>query len=572
MGSLRRADVWRLGLVLLVAACAGRPTAPEAPGSATGAQSGAASKRITAAIQGDPHTLYQALNPASRVRGIDALEQLVAAGLTRPDAQGGTLAQLGEAPPTVENGLWKLFPDGRMETTWRIREAAQWHDGTPFTSADVAFTARVVQDKELPVFGNFAYELIEAVEAPDPRTVMVRWKQPFIEADTLFSYIRAVPIPRHVLERAYLEDKATFTDNSYWSHEFVGTGAFKLKEWILSSHLVFEANNHYVLGRPKLDEVEVRFITDANTLVANILAGSVELTLGRSLSGEQASEVRDRWRDGRMELSFENWIALYPQFLNSNPPVVADLRFRQALLHAIDRQQVVDALQPGLTSVAHSWLNPNQPDYREIEERNLVRYDYSPQKAGQLIEGLGYARAADGFYQRPPGQKLSVEVRTTAGDDLREKMLFAIVDFWQRIGVGVEPVIVPRQRAADQEYRATFPAFELVRNPNDVRGLRSLHSRNTPLPENNFRVTGNRPRYINPEFDALVDKFFMTIPRPERMEVMGQIIRHISDQLVIVGILYNTSPTLVHNSIPNVVAGSGGATQAWNAHEWEVRS
>jgi len=529
-------------------------------------------KRVVTAIQGDPHTVYQALNPASRVRGIDAIEQLVAAALAVPDGGGVLRPQLAEANPTVDNGLWRVFPDGRMETTWRIREGAQWHDGTPFTSDDLLFTAQVMQDKELPIFANAAWDAVETVEAPDARTVLVKWKQTFIEADTLFTSVRSTPIAKHLLERAYQENKATFIDQPYWSQEFVGTGPFKLREWALGSHLVVEANDRYVLGRPKLDEVEVRFIEDSNTLAANLLAGSVEVTLGRSLAGEQATQVRDQWRgEGRMDLSYENWIALYPQFINSNPAVVADVRFRKALQHGLNRQQIVDALQPGLTTVSDSYMTPNQSDYKEIEERNVVRYPYDVARAAQMIEGIGYTKGPDGFYRDSAGQRLSLEVRTTAGDDLREKMMFAIADDWQRLGVGVEPVIIPRQRADDLEYRATFPAFEIVRNPQDVRGLRSQHSRNTALPENNFRVTGNRPRYQSAELDNLVDRFFMTIPKQDRIQILGQILHHMSDQLVIMGVLYNTSPTLVSNRVLNLGAGGQGATQAWNAHEWDVK-
>jgi len=559
-------------LAFMLIACAGPQGDRSSGAGGAGEVRRTAPKRVIAAIQGDPHTVYQQLNPASRVRGIDAIEQLVAAGLAVSDGGRVLRAQLAEAPPTVENGQWRLFSDGRMETTWRIRDGARWHDGTPFTTDDLIFTAQIAQDKEIPIFAEVAFDAVEAIEAPDPRTLIVRWKQTFIEADRLFTADRSVPMPRHLLERAYIENKSTFIDHPYWSQEFVGTGPFKLREWALGSHLIVEANDRYVLGRPKVDEVEVRFIEDSNTLAANLLAGTVEVTLGRSLAGEQAILVRDQWRgEGRMDLSYENWIALYPQFVNTNPPVVADVRFRRALMHALNRQQIVDVLQPGLTTVADSYMTPNQPEYREIEGRNVVRYPYDPARATQMIESIGYTKGADGGYRDAAGQRLAVEVRTTAGDDLRDKMLFAIADDWQRAGVGVDPVIIPRQRAGDLEYRATFPAFELTRNPQDVRGLRSQHSRNAALPENSFRVTGNRVRYMNAELDGLVDRFFMTIPKQERLETLGQILRHLSDELVIMGILYNTSPTLINNRLLNVSAGGLGATEAWNAHEWDVK-
>ena len=159
----------------------------------------------------------------------------------------------------------------------------------------------MVRDKELPILNDFAYELIEGVEAPDARSVLVRWRQPYIEADTLFSYVRGVPLPAHLLDKAYREDRPGFTAHPYFSTEFVGTGPFKLREWQQSSHLVLEASDSYVLGRPKIDEIEVRFILDANTLVANVLAGAVMLTLGRSITGEQArSEERRVGKECRL--------------------------------------------------------------------------------------------------------------------------------------------------------------------------------------------------------------------------------------------------------------------------------
>ena len=107
---------------------------------------------------------------------------------------------------------------------------------------------------------------------------------------------------------------------------------------------ILEAFEGYVLGRPKIDEVEVRFIIDPNTIIANVLAGTVELTLGRGLSFEQAAQAQGQWRDGKMDLSMDatSWIALFPQFVNLSPRVLGDVNARRALLHATDRQALVD--------------------------------------------------------------------------------------------------------------------------------------------------------------------------------------------------------------------------------------
>ena len=480
---------------------------------------------------------------------------------------GELLPMLAEVPPTLENGLWTLLPDGRMETTHRIRPSAQWHDGTPVTADDLVFTTRVAQDPEIPSFAHVGFRSIDSVEATDPQTVVVRWRRPYIEADLMFSERLGVPLPKHLLEQAFLEDKANFTNAPYWTEKFIGNGPFKIRDYQTGSHMIVVANDQFVLGRPRLDEIEVRFIQDANALIANLLSGRVDLTLGRRLSVEQGLEVAKQWQEGQMQVSGQNWIALYPQFVNPSPPVVASVQFRRALLHATDRQQMSDVLTNGLSGVADSMISPNQPEYRDVES-SIVRYPYDVRRAAQLIEGLGYTRGADGMYVDASGQRLTVENRTTAGDDFRDKMLFSISNDWQRAGVTTETFIVPRQRADDREFRATRPAFELVRQPNDPSRYTSSE---TPLPSNNFRGQ-NRTRYQSAELDTLIDRYYTTIPRDQRSQTLAQIVNHITDQVVMMGILFNVEPILVGSRLVNVnVARPDGVRDSWNSWEWDVK-
>src|SRR5206468_1100918 len=109
--------------------------------------------------------------------------QMVHTGLTIRDGQRNRLSRLAEAVPTLDNGLWRLLPDGRMETTWRLREGARWHDGVPLTSDDLLFSLEVGRDREMSAFNVQAYASIEDVRAPDPRTLTIGWKEPFIDAD-----------------------------------------------------------------------------------------------------------------------------------------------------------------------------------------------------------------------------------------------------------------------------------------------------------------------------------------------------------------------------------------------------
>src|SRR6266496_2779113 len=143
---------------------------------------------------------------------------------------------------------------------------------------------------------------------------------------------------------------------------------------------------------------------------------------------------------------------------------------------------MVDTIQAGLGGVADSFIGPNQPEYAAIEPR-IVRYGYEPRRATQLIEELGYTKSNDGYYRDGASQPLNVELRTIDGFDVNLKTLFPVADYWQRVGVGVDPVVIPRSRASDLRYRTTFPGFEMTRNPNYVERLQIFHSSQMRLPE-----------------------------------------------------------------------------------------
>ena len=148
--------------------------------------------------------------------------------------------------------------------------------------------------------------------------------------------------------------------------------------------------------------------------------------------------------------------------------------------------------------------------------------------------------------------------------------IFPIADAWQRVGVGVEPNVIPVQRQRDREYRANSPAFEMLQQGNDLPSLTTHHSREIPLPDNNY--TGrSKNRYRNAELDTLIDRFYVTIPRPERTQMLGDIMHILSDQVAPLGIYYNAEPTMIANRLVNVSARWPSSTQAWNSREWDIR-
>lgn len=555
---MRRQTRIPLLAALMLAACV-QPQASGGQASAPGEPpKPAVHKLVTAAVFSQVSFIAPALNPAD-ASGNEVLVALANSGFTVVNRQADLVPRLAESVPSVENGLWKVSPDGHMEMTWKLRKGVQWHDGEPFTSADALLTATVFRDKESGQFYTPIYASIESVEAPDPLTFVAKFSKPYIDGDKLFSWVFA----EHLAGKSYREDRANFTSLPMWREEFVGTGPFKIKEWVLGSQVTFTAFDNYFLGRPKIDELVVKFIPDANTLLANLLGGALDANLGRGLSLEQAIQLEEQWRDGRVEIAPGNSIHIWPQAKYANPAVITNVRFRRAMLSAIDRQEMVDTLRAGRSTVANAWIKPDDADY-PLVEKSIVRYDFDPRRSAQLIEVLGYVRGADGMYRDAAGQILSVEIRTTIQLDT----IYPVADYWRRIGVETTPNVVPRQLAQDLEYRTQFPGFEVLRGPTNPQVLVTPELKTA---ENKY-AGANYPSYSNPVYDALAGRYYATISKPERMRLAAEIMHWWSDELVNLPLIYDVEPIAISNRLTGLAARNASGNHAWNAHEWDLKS
>jgi ABC-type transport system substrate-binding protein len=280
-------------------------------------------------------------------------------------------------------------------------------------------------------------------------------------------------------------------------------------------------------------------------------------------------EIRDQWQAGKVELGYENWIALWPQFLNPGTPALLELPFRRALIQAIDRQQLVDTLLYGMVPVAHTFVNPSEAVYKDIEP-SIVRYGFDPRRSIQLIEELGYRRGADGMFRDNANQPINLEVRTSADDDTHEAGVFTIADSFKRIGINSEPFLIPQAVRNDREFNSNFPGVRFWRLPNDLNGMDRYHSSTAPVAENRFNG-GNRSRYMNPAFDAMIDRYMVTIPLRERTTALSQIVQHMTDQVTVMGLWYNVTTLMTTNRLKGAAAKkTREATETWNSHLWEL--
>ncbi len=555
-------------LVAMLVACAPGAAPPAGQQAPSQPQTATGPKRLTLAVVSEPVGFSLAVE-TQRISVTQAgLAYFVFPGLTVQDHQEALHATVGEAVPSIENGLWKLLPDGRMEVTYPIRQGALWHDGVPLTGEDLVFTVDVVNDKELPQFHMLGLELIDHVEARG-NSAVVTWKQPFANADQLFSMIgnssRSVPLPKHLLQQDYLNNKATFTELRYWSDEFVGIGPYRLKDWNRGSHLTLQAFDKYVLGRPKIDEIEVKFIPDGNTMVANMMSGGIDMPYGSIVGLDQAVTIKEQWKDGTVAMDPSGWVVAYAQMIDPTPRVVLNVQFRRALMYATDRQQLTDTLMQGLLPIADSVFSPGTAEF-DATKSGIVHYEYDPARAVRMIEELGYTKGADGVLRDANGP-LQMEVRSYAQRDIHHKTLFPLVDFWKQAGIAAEPSARTTIQAQDAREQATFPTFLVLRQGNGLERLIGLHSGQARTAERSFQGTNNG-RYQNPEMDALVDRYQATIPMTERMQVATQIVRHYGEQLPTLPLFYDALPIFISNRVANVYPqGNLG----WNVHEWDLK-
>lgn len=547
--------------LLTVTACAPAARAPSAGSTSDGPA--AAPKRVSIAIMGEPKAVGLAAN-LSAVPGEDELTELVLAGLATVGTDGTPRPKLAESVPSVENGGWVVHPDGRMETTWRIRANTVWHDGTPVTADDLVFTARLNQDPTL-ASGTSGYASIDTVETPDANTVVVKWKRLFLRADTLFD----APVPRHLVERAYNEDPATFGALPYWTEGFVGTGPFRVQQWAHGSHVILRAFDQFPLGKPRIDELEVRFIPDQNTLIANVLAGSVIMTMGRGISLEQALQIRDQWPGGRVFTGAGNPTVIFPQLGNPDPPVVGDRRFRQAAVQAIDRPNLVQTFFGGLTTVADSGIGMSEADRKELEA-SFVTYAYDPRASARLLEEIGYVKGADGRLRDSRGDALTLVLNTDPSNDMQPKATFVVADSWRQLGIEVEPQVLPAQQLREAAWKSEFKAFSVRRNPVRLDRLENyFHSRQIPTPDNGYRG-GNYSAYRNAEVDGLIDRMSSAVARTDRLQIARPLLRHLTEQVAIIGLFYDVEVTLAAERIRNLTGRNADSGEAWNAELWDI--
>lgn len=325
--------------------------------------------------------------------------------------------------PTLENG--GIAANGRVMTL-RLRDDIVWSDGRPITSADFLFTYQMAIAPGNAVVTRYPYDHVAKVEAPDERTVVVTFAEPFAPwQGTLWRGL----LPAHILAPVY--QRAGTIDNAEWNRKpLVGCGPFVFSDWTASSFVRFVANERYWLGRPAIDELVIRFASDHATQVAALRSGSADL--GAALAYPDIPTLQDAGLTVLTTYAGYNeglYFYLDPQ---KGHPALQDLRVRQAIALGFDRAAFCQEHLLGLTRPAAStWDNTTWVDPA------LAPWPYDPDRARALLDAAGWIDSDGDGVRDKDGIALALRHGTTTSE-LRHAAQLRFQEQMAAIGVRIE--------------------------------------------------------------------------------------------------------------------------------------
>ncbi len=509
-------------------------------------------------------------------RTIDTTLRLWNAGLALNDNKEAPHPYLAEALPELNTDSWRVFPDGRMETTYKLKPDLVWHDGTPLSAEDFVFAYHVYNTPELGESTQPPFQQLEDVQAPDARTIVFRWKQPYADAGSLVAGQNTgfQALPRHLLERSFstaASNPEAFVAQTYWTSDYVGLGPFKVARYEPGTFIEGAAFDQHALGRPKIDRVIVRFMSDANTVLANLLSGDAHVAIDDSIRFQQAVVLQHEWaarNAGNVIFSpaqfrYES-VQFRPEFVS--PRALLDVRARQALVHAIDRQALSDALLEGQGLVAEAMIVP-QVEYFPDVERVITRYPYDVRRSEQLLSQVGYSKGPDGMFVHPTEGRFSIEVRVLASS-ANETEAAVIADSLRRAGMDSSIHVVSQAESQDGQIRASFPSISASSVINDFAPpLDRVRAAEIAGPDNRWRGS-NFGGWNSPEMERLIASYESSLARGERNALAVQMMKLISEQVPTIPLFYNFMVTPYVADLEGPTAAVSAATAGWNVHEW----
>jgi len=474
------------------------------------------------------------------------------------DVENNPVPVLVTEIPDLENG--GLSADGRT-ITLNLRDDIVWSDGQPITSADFLFTHEMTVNPSNIVNTTYPYNQIETISAPDERTVVMTFEEPFVPwLATLWTYV----LPQHVLQPVF-EAEGTL-DGAAWNlAPTVGGGPYVFAEWESGSFARFVRNDNYFGPRPNIDEIFFRFVPDDASQTAALRTGDGDLGTFIPLSDVPILEAEGVNVIAVVSGYDEGW---YIYFGEEAHPALADVRVRQAIALCFDRFSINENLLLGITEPAVTFWD-NTP----FANPELEAWPYDPAEGNALLEAAGWVDSNGDGVRDKDGVELILKHGTTTRA-IRQDTQAVAQQQLAECGIRLETI----GYSADvffQSYGgggptptgqldiAQWSASEAFPDPDSSRWLCA------EIPSDEFPDGNNDQKICDEELDALFRRQATQIDFDERQQTLHEIGRIMYENIYWLGVWQDLDTWAVSERLTNV--NISGATPFYSIAQWDVK-
>ena len=482
---------------------------------------------------------------------LEDIQSCIIEGLVTNDEQMNVVPLLASELPTPENGGVVMRPDGGMDVTWKLRPGIRWHDGVPFTSADVKFTVEAINSPDYNPESTDGFDRISSVDTPDALTAVVHYREPY--APYQLQFVRGA-LPKHVLEGQDIDRAAGYNRNP------LGTGPYKVVEWRTGEYILLERVADYWRGAefPKIGRLQFKFIPNTTTRVNQLASGEAHVV---------ALVPWDKYR----ELSTVPGLTIHRMMGNSYEHITLnqrrveafrDVSVRRALTHAIDRELIVRTILDSLAPVIHGPIQPLSWAFTD----SVTTYAFDPDSARALLEAAGWKDAnGDGIRERD-GKPLAFTLLTQAGFAIRESVSQVVQRQLRDVGVDMKIQLVDGTAISSLWFEGNFDAMlHWWHMPADPEITLFFASDRTPPAGRNINYVDSR------ELDRVLYASDREIDHSKRRALLVQAQQLLADLAPEIP-LYNVTRL---DGVPATLYGfRGNPTNTgvfWNVWEWEVK-
>ena len=492
------------------------------------------------------------------------------------DKSGQLVLFLAGEIPTLENG--GLAEDG-TEVTWKLKENVTWSDGEPFTADDVVFTFEFISNPEVAAATAQFYENVETVEALDDYTVRVTFKEPTPAWSVPFTGQTGGILPRHIFEEFNNIDARDAVANL----QPIGTGPY-VAMGFEPGNVVFEPNPNYWNGRPDFKRVELQggiapyaaardvLKTGAADFAHNL---QVEATALEDLTAADQGEIVTLFgsKVERIMLNFSHPFARTEDGERSSPtiphPYFSDLRVRQAISLAVDRQTIAKTLY-GETGrpTAQLLVAPNRYQAEEVP----LKYD--PEAASALLDEAGWVDTDGDGIRDKGGVPMEVLFQASV-NPVRQQTQEIVADSLEELGIDVEIVRVrvddffsadPKETDSLNHFYADMQVYSTGNESPDPSTYMSWWTCENMASQTNNWQEPNNARYCNLEYDRLWSEAKQELDPEQRTELYQQMNRLLAEDVAVIPVVHRAMANAVSRTLTDV------EFTPWDASTWDIYS